>query len=183
MLQHRTETWRTRPLSEKRPIVGRSKISECKALSVDHWSGQLMGGRTLLPAVTRTMQYAADIAALLRWRLAMTRAVLPHTSAREQRLLSVLVEKNWLAPPLDGGGDDDADVGNGHNLQQYLMTMTSPFRIKKTRSQTLMTFDHRAQESLWEDPTVNGSRVVGPRRQGRVWFTRSSRDLRCSFFA
>ena len=70
-----------------------------------------MGGRTLLPAVTRTMQYAADIAALLRWRLAMTRAVLPHTSAREQRLLSVLVEKNWLAPPLDGGGDDDADVG------------------------------------------------------------------------
>ena len=79
-------------------------------------------------AVTRTLQYAADIAArrngqqmsakslqhrwkheiqvaLVRGRAAMTRAVLPRTSARAEWLLACLLERatsHWVqAPPLD----------------------------------------------------------------------------------
>ena len=91
------------------------------------------------PAVTGTLQYAADIAssrngqqmsakplqhswkheiqeALLRWRAAKTRAVLPNPSAREEWLLAGLEDRalrHWArAPPLDRGySDDDADTG------------------------------------------------------------------------
>ena len=75
------------------------------------------------PAVTHTLQYAADIAAcfngqqmsaktlqhrwkhesptaLLRRRAAMTRAVLPHTSARAESLLAGLIDSHQ---PLDPG--------------------------------------------------------------------------------
>ena len=90
------------------------------------------------PAVTRTLQYAADFAACRNWQrmsakalrhrwkheiqiaflwqrsAAMTLAVLPSTSAREERLLAGLIDRvtsHWIrAPPLDGGDDDDADT-------------------------------------------------------------------------
>ena len=52
--------------------------------------------------------------ALLRRRAAVTRAVLPSTSAREQRLPPGLVDRttnHWaLTPPLDGGEDEDTDA-------------------------------------------------------------------------
>ena len=88
-----------------------------------------------LPAVTRTLQNAADIAssrngqqmlanslqhpwkheiqtALLRRRAAMTRAVLPNPSARAKWLLAGLIDRalnHWgHVPPLGGGiGDND----------------------------------------------------------------------------
>ena len=45
----------------------------------------------------------------------MTLAVLPNTSAREERLLISLTDRatgHWIrAPPLDGGHDADADTG------------------------------------------------------------------------
>ena len=91
------------------------------------------------PAVTRTLQYAADIAsshniqqmsakslqrsrkheiemALLRRRTAMTRPVLPNPSTRAECLLAGLIDRalsQWApVPPLDGGdGDDDAESG------------------------------------------------------------------------
>ena len=96
-------------------------------------SGQWMGGPH--PAVTRTLQCAADIAssrngqqmsakslqsrwkheiqiALLRRRAAMTRAVLPNPSARAEWLFAGIIDRAvhyWdRVPPLDGGiGDHD----------------------------------------------------------------------------
>ena len=89
------------------------------------------GGRPH-PAVTRTLQYAADIAssrnghqmstkslqhrwkheiqiALLRRRAAMTRAVLPNPSARALASIIDRALNNWgYVYPLDGGiGDND----------------------------------------------------------------------------
>ena len=85
--------------------------------------------------VMRTLQYVADIAssrngqltsakslqrrrkheiqiALLRWRAAMTRAVLPNPSARTEWHLAGIIDRafhHWgHVPPLDGGvGDND----------------------------------------------------------------------------
>ena len=91
------------------------------------------------PAVTRTLQYAADIAAclnghqrsakslqrrwkreiqrvLLRRRAAKTRAVLPHTSARAEMLLASFIDgvsSHWVRAPLLDGGDDNEDADAG----------------------------------------------------------------------
>ena len=92
-----------------------------------------LGGGRPHPAVTRTMQYAADTAtcrhgqalpaaalthrwkfevqiALMRGTCSMTRTILPSSSAREQWPLSGLIDRTTCrlarAPPLDGGDDD-----------------------------------------------------------------------------
>ena len=82
----------------------------------------------------------------------MTRALLPNTSAREQRLLSGLVDRttsHWTrAFSLDGGGDDDADR---EPTQQCWMMTLSPLRIKKPRPLILTTCDPRTHTSVWKE--------------------------------
>ena len=109
--------------------------------------GQQMVDRT---AITRTLQYAADIAsscngqqmsakalqhrwkheiqiALLRRRAAMTRAVLTNPSARAECRLAGITARavsHWVqAPPLDGGdGENNADTGTDTAIPDASLT-------------------------------------------------------------
>ena len=105
------------------------------------------------PAVTRTMQYAADIAsgrngqqmsakslqrrwkheiqiALPRRRAAMTRAVLPNPWARAEWLLAGIIDRvlhHWgHVPPLDGGPGDQDHADS--ETDTHLFSMTHPKR-------------------------------------------------------
>ena len=143
VLQQRAETRGKRPLTVI--IAGKSQISDCKALSLDRWSGQLAGGLTevsaercnmpliLRPAGTgsRCWQKRSNTKwihevriALLRRRAALTRAVSPNTKARR-----------------------------GHEEN----TTSDPRRP--------LIIAHKT--SLCEDQKANGSRAVRPGRQVR----------------
>ena len=110
------------------------------------------------PAVTRTLQYAADIAschngqqmsakalqhrwkheiqiALLRRRAVMTRAVLPDTTVRERWFLAGLTDtaaSHWVrTPPLDGGDDEHAETGTGTTAPDDDKTTSAPSPASK----------------------------------------------------
>ena len=109
------------------------------------------------PTVTRTLQYAADIAACRnglqmsakalqhRWkheiqiallrRAVMTRADLPDISARERWLLAGLTDtaaSHWVrTPPLDGGDDEHAGTGTGTTAPDDDKTTSAPSPASK----------------------------------------------------
>ena len=161
------------------------------------------------PPVTRTILYAEDIAACLnvqqmsanafqqRWkheaqialfrrRAAMTRAVLPHTSAREQWLpggLRDITTDQWArAPPLEGGEGDDADAGTNEIILDDDDDIASFSKSRNRHQWCPKPVTTAFAPSAWEAGLVNGTSSV---RLGRTvrgahrWVVHSCLLARC----
>ena len=148
-------------------IEWNSKTSEYKVFFAARWCRLRTGGHTLLSH--GPMQYAADIAAcrngqnmstkafqhkwkheiqiaLLRRRAAMTRAVLPNTSARRQCLLAGLLctEMGMITPTL---------LPSQVNRPLPLISQTCDLCTRVPRGRGAVQMDHHALglEKLFED--------------------------------
>ena len=87
-----------RPLgwtADGRPHQAVTRTTQLAADTASWWNGQQMSAEAL------KLRWKHDVQiAVLRREAAMTRAVLPNTSAREQWLLSGLVDRTTLPPSL-----------------------------------------------------------------------------------
>ena len=138
------------------------------------------------PAVTRTMQHAADIASgrngqhssakavQHRWKQGNTNcppatkgsqdaSSLPNTSAREQLPLADLIDRatnHWIpTPPLDGGEDEDTDIGTDTTVPDD----DNDDSASLTCQHGYQTFDRYTRAPSGADSPVNGPACGGTR--------------------